>query len=81
EQELIKKAKENNSEYFQYHVVGTKKTNFKILDGKKQAICDWICENGTKDDFKNFEKIFEIIEQIIMPIRETDNIHKTIIQK
>jgi hypothetical protein len=72
EQEFINKAEENNLECFEYHVVGTKKTNFKILDGKKQAICDWICENGTKDDFKNFEKIFEIIEQIIMPIRETD---------
>lgn len=40
------------------------KKNFKI-DSNKQSICNWICENGTKDDFKNFEKIFEIIDEII----------------
>jgi len=54
---------------------------WEINENEKVNLCDWICENGTKDDFKNFEKIFKIIEQIIMPIRETDNISKTTIQK
>ena len=30
--------------------------------GKKVAICNWICENGTKDDFKYFEDVFRILE-------------------
>ncbi len=30
--------------------------------GKKEYICDWICENGTKEDFKHFESIFSILE-------------------
>ena len=30
--------------------------------GKKVAICNWICENGTKNDFKYFEDVFSILE-------------------
>jgi len=40
---------------------------WEINKDEKGNLCDWICENGTKDDFKNFEKIFEIIEGIINP--------------
>lgn len=38
---------------------------WEINKDEKGNLCDWICENGTKEDFKNFEKIFEIIESII----------------
>lgn len=38
---------------------------WEINKDEKGNLCDWICNNGTKNDFKNFEKIFEIIEQII----------------
>lgn len=40
---------------------------WEINKDEKGNLCDWICQNGTKDDFKNFEKIFEIIEIIITP--------------
>lgn len=43
---------------------GKNKQNYKI-DENKQVICTWICQNWTKADFKNFEEIFEIIEDII----------------
>lgn len=33
--------------------------------GKKVPICDWICENGTKDDFKYFEGVFSILEDAL----------------
>ena len=33
--------------------------------GKKVPICDWICENGTKDDFKHFEVVFSILEDAL----------------
>ena len=38
-----------------------------IKDEKKKDLCDWICENATKEDFTNFAQIFEILEQIIIP--------------
>ena len=33
--------------------------------GKKVPICEWICENGTKDDFKYFESVFSILEDAL----------------
>ena len=33
--------------------------------GKKVPICNWICENGTKDDFKYFEVVFSILEDAL----------------
>ena len=33
--------------------------------GKKVEICDWICENGTKDDFEYFEGVFSILENAL----------------
>ena len=38
---------------------------WEINKDEKGNLCDWIRQNGTKEDFKNFEKIFEIIEEII----------------
>ena len=34
-------------------------------NGKKVAICNWICENGTEDDFKYFEVVFSILEDAL----------------
>ncbi|MCL5260872.1 MAG: AAA family ATPase [Gammaproteobacteria bacterium] len=38
-----------------------------VCKAEKGNLCDWICKdgNGTKDDFKNFETIFEIIENVL----------------
>ena len=41
----------------------TKKPEVKNMeDKKKQEFCEWICTNGIREDFKNFEVIFKIIE-------------------
>lgn len=32
---------------------------------EKRNLCDWLCENGTKEDFKHFENVFEIIERVL----------------
>lgn len=32
---------------------------------EKGNICNWLCENGTAEDFKGFEKVFEILSSII----------------
>jgi predicted ATPase len=65
EKSLIDKAKEKHGDCFEYRVIGGVEKNHKIADGKKQTICDWIWANGTKDDFKNFKEIFEIIDSAI----------------
>ncbi len=49
----IKRGKEYYEEYCE------------INKDEKKNFCKWVCENGTKDDFKSFEVIFEIIEEII----------------
>jgi len=40
-------------------------TEFKIKksNDRKQAVCDWICDNATPEDFTGFEDIFNMIEE------------------
>ncbi|MCT7501639.1 AAA family ATPase [Aliarcobacter cryaerophilus] len=38
---------------------------WEINKDEKGNLCDWICANGTKEDFKNFEEIFKIIEDCL----------------
>jgi len=33
----------------------------------KKDLCNWICENGTAEDFAHFESVFDLIEEIITP--------------
>jgi hypothetical protein len=35
----------------------------EINKDEKKNFCDWACENGTADDFRQFEFIFKIIEE------------------
>jgi hypothetical protein len=32
---------------------------------EKRNMCDWLCENGSADDFQHFSAIFEIIEEFL----------------
>lgn len=34
--------------------------------GKKEYICNWICKNGTEEDFKHFENAFNILEEALL---------------
>lgn len=34
---------------------------------EKGNLCNWICENGTQDDFQHFSVIFEILEELLDP--------------
>ncbi len=42
-----------------------KKEFCEVNKDEKKNFCDWACENGTKEDFDNFNIIFEIIESLI----------------
>lgn len=44
------------------------KNNETVIDYKinnKQEICNWICENGKKEDFENFKVILEVIDEFL----------------
>ncbi|HEC1758030.1 TPA: hypothetical protein R1711_001286, partial [Campylobacter lari] len=32
---------------------------------EKVNLCNWICENGTEEDFENFKVILEIIDEFL----------------
>lgn len=67
--ETIKKVRNENKKLIKKRTQeddnGKEIESFYVSDNQKINLCNWICKNGTKDDFKNFEKIFEIIEAII----------------
>jgi hypothetical protein len=64
EQDIINKVEWQYPNNFSYLMKWGVKKNYKI-DENKSEICAWICENWIKEDFKNFEEIFEIIESIV----------------
>lgn len=39
--------------------------NKSINKDEKKNLCDWLCSNGTADDFQNFSSIFDIIENTL----------------
>lgn len=38
---------------------------WEVNTNEKNNLCNWLCVNGTIDDFTSFEQLFEIIEEII----------------
>ncbi|EGK8076736.1 AAA family ATPase [Campylobacter lari] len=54
--------------YNQNNTISVIKDNNKIINRKindKQEMCNWICENGTEEDFENFKVILEIIDEFL----------------
>ena len=39
----------------------------EVNTDEKRSLCDWICENGTREDFEGFETVFQIIESFLLP--------------
>ncbi len=37
-----------------------------VKDGQKSNMCNWLCKDGTKEDFKHFDTIFSIIEEVFL---------------
>ena len=36
-----------------------------VNSNEKTNLCDWICENGTADDFQHFQTVFELLEEAL----------------
>lgn len=39
--------------------------NIQINPNEKRNLCDWLCEQGTREDFEGFEVVFTIIKEIV----------------
>ena len=39
---------------------------WKVNDDEKTNFCNWLCEKGTKEDFKHFQVIFDLLEKILI---------------
>jgi len=37
----------------------------EINQDEKRNLCDWMCEHGTREDFEDFETIFQIVENFL----------------
>ena len=40
---------------------------WEINEDEKTNLCNWLCENGTKEDFQHFSKIFDLLQEILEP--------------
>ena len=38
---------------------------WKINRCEKRNLCDWLCENGTEEDFQSFALVFDILEEVL----------------
>ena len=36
-----------------------------VNSNEKMNLCDWLCENGTQEDFRHFQGIFDLMEEVI----------------
>ncbi|MEH2047956.1 hypothetical protein [Nostoc sp.] len=38
---------------------------WEVNKDEKKNLCNWLCANGTREDFYNFIDVFKIIEEIL----------------
>ena len=38
---------------------------WSVNTDEKRNLCDWLCENGTAEDFRHFEVIFDLLDQVL----------------
>ena len=36
-----------------------------VNDDEKSNLCNWLCENGTQEDFQHFRQVFEILDNLL----------------
>ena len=37
-----------------------------VNNNEKMNLCDWLCENGTAEDFRHFGVVFELLEEVLL---------------
>ena len=38
---------------------------WEVHSAKKTNLCDWLCENGTAEDFQHFQTVFKLLEEAL----------------
>lgn len=38
--------------------------SWSVNENEKRNLCNWLCEHGSREDFRHFEGVFEILEQL-----------------
>lgn len=38
---------------------------WSINENEKRKLCDWLCQNGTAEDFRHFEIVFDLLENLL----------------
>ena len=45
--------------------------SWSVNDDEKGNLCDWLCDQGTYEDFRHFEAVFETLEQVVCTAEPT----------
>ena len=73
-QSTLEKAREHKADFItvtsEYVVTerGESKTvpeKWEVHDDEKTNLCNWLCENGTVEDFQHFQTVFELLEEVL----------------
>lgn len=73
-EKTILALEETNPQFIDFQPAVTKRVRNTTIEtpairsvnkDEKGNMCNWICEHGTKEDFTNFETIFDILEEIL----------------
>ena len=46
---------------------------WSVSNQRKMALCKWLCENGTAEDFENFTGVFDILEEVLQSANHDDS--------
>lgn len=74
--ETLEKAREHKSAFIDVDPGRTKVVRghpvavsdvWTINDDEKSNLCNWLCENGTEEDFHRFQVIFDLLEDLLNP--------------
>ena len=45
--------------------------SWSVNDDEKRNLCDWLRDQGTYEDFRHFEAVIEILEQVVCTTKAT----------
>ena len=73
---ILKKAKESNKVFFSKvtpahptfigEYTETIPETWVVRKSEKRALCNWICQNGTAEDFHHFQEVFSLLNELLM---------------
>jgi len=39
--------------------------SWSVNQNEKRNLCNWLCQNGTHNDFRHFEPVFDVLEEVM----------------